>query len=613
MHGMYAGAGTGIDSAYTACMITVQVRFPAYTACMITGGVVWRGGSARQGLAQQELHGGYSFSQQVRGAQALGHRPRGLASRHRQGDLQAGVAGRLAPVRAGRRRRPPPRRAPRGRPHGGTQSRPCATAHTAGRGSSREIGPAASRTTTSHPSATAACAARAASTGTGRRRGVPCRQRRRRRERRQRPRAVLPVSVASAMSALLSPATATRSSPSPSTATTGTSARVGAQARTTSASEPPASAAASAGSHDPSSPANGCAVSVRPAHGTPAESVLTAGPPPPRSPRPCPGGSARRRRPSSPPAGRPRTPRGAPAPTASQCSGAVTYIRVRTTCARSVPASRSTASTVRSACRIWPYPSPGWTTTPSTVAVVPASSTRPSSVTRARENPTVSSHGLYPPTRLTAAARHAQRLRQRERPRVERLADDRPLDSDADEPAQRGDVVERRDAAAGDDRLRRPRAHLAQQVEVRPAEGAVLGHVGDDVPRAPVGVQPRQRLPQVAALAGPAAGGERRPADVEADGDPVAPGRDRARGSSPGSPAPRSRGSPGRSRWPSPPPGSRRPGCRRTAPRARRACRRRSASSSRLLPRPNAASRSTRWIHSAPSDCHASAASSGSP
>ena len=38
-----------------------------------------------------------------------------------------------------------------------------------------------------------------------------------------------------------------------------------------------------------------------------------------------------------------------------------------------------------------------------------------------------------------------------------------------------------------------------------------------------------------------------------------------------------------------------------------------SASSSRLLPRPNAASRSTRWIHSAPSRCQVRAASRAEP
>src|SRR4051794_11913199 len=38
-----------------------------------------------------------------------------------------------------------------------------------------------------------------------------------------------------------------------------------------------------------------------------------------------------------------------------------------------------------------------------------------------------------------------------------------------------------------------------------------------------------------------------------------------------------------------------------------------SAISSRLSPRPNAASRSTRWIHSAPSRCHCRAASRGAP
>src|SRR3954470_5369056 len=37
------------------------------------------------------------------------------------------------------------------------------------------------------------------------------------------------------------------------------------------------------------------------------------------------------------------------------------------------------------------------------------------------------------------------------------------------------------------------------------------------------------------------------------------------------------------------------------------------ASRSRLLPRPKAASRSTRWIHSAPASCQRSAASTGSP
>ena len=38
-----------------------------------------------------------------------------------------------------------------------------------------------------------------------------------------------------------------------------------------------------------------------------------------------------------------------------------------------------------------------------------------------------------------------------------------------------------------------------------------------------------------------------------------------------------------------------------------------SACSSRLCPRPKAASRSTRWIHSAPASCHRSAAATGSP
>ena len=58
--------------------------------------------------------------------------------------------------------------------------------------------------------------------------------------------------------------------------------------------------------------------------------------------------------------------------------------------------------------------------------------------------------------------------------------------------------------------------------EVRALEHAVLGDVGDDVAGAALGVEPRQRLPQVAALAGPAAGGQRGAAHVEADGHPVA-------------------------------------------------------------------------------------------
>ena len=58
--------------------------------------------------------------------------------------------------------------------------------------------------------------------------------------------------------------------------------------------------------------------------------------------------------------------------------------------------------------------------------------------------------------------------------------------------------------------------------EVRALEHAVLGDVGDDVARAALGVEAGERLPQVAALPGPAPGGEGGAAHVEADGHPVA-------------------------------------------------------------------------------------------
>src|SRR5690606_36403215 len=74
-----------------------------------------------------------------------------------------------------------------------------------------------------------------------------------------------------------------------------------------------------------------------------------------------------------------------------------------------------------------------------------------------------------------------QRLCERELPGVQRLADDGTLDAQRHEVAQRGDVVEVRDAAGGDHGLRSARGDLAQQVEVRSAQGAVLGDVGDDV------------------------------------------------------------------------------------------------------------------------------------
>ena len=55
-----------------------------------------------------------------------------------------------------------------------------------------------------------------------------------------------------------------------------------------------------------------------------------------------------------------------------------------------------------------------------------------------------------------------------------------------------------------------------------PCEHAVLVDVGDDVAGAALGVEPGQHVVEVAALAGPAARGQRAAADVEPDGHPVA-------------------------------------------------------------------------------------------
>ena len=147
-----------------------------------------------------------------------------------------------------------------------------------------------------------------------------------------------------------------------------------------------------------------------------------------------------------------------------------------------------------------------------------------------------------------------------------------------------------------------------------PVQRAVPVHVGDDVARAAVGVQPGQRLPQFAARPASSRG---RPAWCRARrGRPRSARRARRspRAPSPGTPAPPCPGSPG----PQPVPSARpqrvaRPGCRRTARPRRRAAPTTSASRSRFEPRPNAASRSTRWTHSAPAACQASAAASGSP
>src|SRR5690606_37387386 len=121
-----------------------------------------------------------------------------------------------------------------------------------------------------------------------------------------------------------------------------------------------------------------------------------------------------------------------------------------------------------------------------------------------------------------SVARDIQRLCERELPGVQGLADDGPLDAQRDQLAQSGDVIEIRDAAGGDHRLRRPRGDLAQQVEVRTAQRAVLGDVGDDVAAATGLFEALQHLPDVTAVLRPAARRQRGAAHVEADRDGLA-------------------------------------------------------------------------------------------
>jgi hypothetical protein len=71
------------------------------------------------------------------------------------------------------------------------------------------------------------------------------------------------------------------------------------------------------------------------------------------------------------------------------------------------------------------------------------------------------------------------------------------------------------------------RAHFPQQVGVRPGQRAVTADVGDDVPGTAVRVEPGQYVEQPAAVTGPAAGRQRRAADIEPDRDPLAVPRDR--------------------------------------------------------------------------------------
>ena len=120
------------------------------------------------------------------------------------------------------------------------------------------------------------------------------------------------------------------------------------------------------------------------------------------------------------------------------------------------------------------------------------------------------------------AAGGVERVGERDGALVERGTDDGAFDAGGHELAQGAHVVERRDAAGGDHRTVRAGADLGQELRVRAGEHAVLRDVGDDVAGTALAVETRQRLPQVAALAGPTPRGERRTAHVETDGDAVA-------------------------------------------------------------------------------------------
>src|SRR5699024_9178765 len=87
---------------------------------------------------------------------------------------------------------------------------------------------------------------------------------------------------------------------------------------------------------------------------------------------------------------------------------------------------------------------------------------------------------------------------------------------------QDGEIGQGRDTAGGDHCGVGARAHLAQQVDVGALQGAVLGDVGDHVAHAAGFVEALEGLPQIAALTGPATGGQGGAAHVQADGDAVA-------------------------------------------------------------------------------------------
>ena len=193
---------------------------------------------------------------------------------------------------------------------------------------------------------------------------------------------------------------------------------------------------------------------------------------------------------------------------------------------RKVSSSAPSASYVRASSTGSPASRSSWKLMPLT--------TRPASTSR---------HGMTRTARLTAApaASRRERVLEGEPALVERGPDDRALDAVGDQPLQGLEVGQLGDAARGDDRAVGGGADVAQQLEVRALEHAVLVDVGDDVAGAALGVEPGQHVVEVAALAGPAARGERPAADVEPDRDPVAVLGDRARRTTPAARARRCR------------------------------------------------------------------------
>ena len=117
---------------------------------------------------------------------------------------------------------------------------------------------------------------------------------------------------------------------------------------------------------------------------------------------------------------------------------------------------------------------------------------------------------------------------QGERALVEGRADDGAFHAERDERRDGPQVGQAGHSPAGHHGRGGAGADVPEQVQVGAAQRAVLEHVGHHVPGAALGVQPVQRLVQLAALGGPAAGGQPGAPDVQPDRDPLpVPGDDR--------------------------------------------------------------------------------------